>query len=66
MDVCLPGDVIGIDGVLPSQTLAEVMTFITSVPTKVIDTEGGLTDLMNPRSTDLLRWLAARPTAATF
>jgi CRP-like cAMP-binding protein len=60
VDVYLPGDVIGLDGMLFPRTRAEVMT-LTSVATEVIDTEGGLADLMSCRCTALyVAWLLAR------
>jgi CRP-like cAMP-binding protein len=60
VDVYLPGDVIGLDGMLFPRTLAEVMT-LTSIATEVIDTEGGLADLMSCRCTALyVAWLLAR------
>jgi CRP-like cAMP-binding protein len=60
VDVYLPGDVIGLDWMLPSRAGAEVMT-LTSVSTKVIDTARELGDLMSRRSTALyVAWLLAR------
>jgi len=60
VDIYLPGDIIGLDGMLFPRTRAEVVT-LTSVATEVINTEGGLADLMNRRSTALyVAWLLAR------
>ena len=55
VDIYLPGDVIGLDAVLRTRTLEEVMT-LTSIAAEVI--EDGLTDLMTCRSTALyIAWL---------
>jgi CRP-like cAMP-binding protein len=60
VDVYLPGDVIGLDRMLFSRSVAEVMT-LTSVATEVIDTARELADLMSRRSTALyVAWLLAR------
>jgi len=60
VDVYLPGDVIGLEGMLFPRSLADVVT-LTSVATEVIDTEGGLADLISCRCTALyVAWLLAR------
>jgi CRP-like cAMP-binding protein len=60
VDVYLPGDVIGLDRMLFSRTVSEVIT-LTSVAAEVIDTARELADLMSSRSTALyLAWLLAR------
>src|SRR5208282_3227790 len=47
VDISFPGDVMGLDAVLRTRTLEEVMT-LTSIAAEVI--EDGLTDLMTCRS----------------
>jgi len=60
LDIYLPGDVIGLDAVLRTRPLDEVMT-ITSITSEVIDAEDGLTDLMMCRSTALyIAWLLGK------
>jgi CRP/FNR family transcriptional regulator len=60
VDIYLPGDVIGLDGVLRPWRLAEVKA-LTSVAIEVIDAEKGFTDLMSHRSTALyVAWLLGR------
>jgi CRP-like cAMP-binding protein len=61
VDVYLPGDVIGLDTVLGTRPLKEVLT-LTSVTVEAIDTPDALIDLMACRSTALyiLRLLGQR------
>ena len=60
LDIYLPGDVIGLDAVLRTRPLDEVMT-LTSITSEVIDAEDGLTDLMMCRSTALyIAWLLGK------
>jgi CRP/FNR family transcriptional regulator len=57
IDVYLPGDVIGLDTVLRTQTLHGVLT-LTSVILEVIPTENGLLDMIADRSIALyIFWL---------
>jgi CRP/FNR family transcriptional regulator, anaerobic regulatory protein len=57
VDVYLPGDVIGLDAVLRTRTLEEVMT-LTSIATEAIDAEDALADAMTCRPIALyIAWL---------
>ncbi len=57
IDIYLPGDVIGLDAVLRTRPLEEVMA-LTSITVQAIDVEGALTDLMAQRATALyIAWL---------
>jgi CRP/FNR family transcriptional regulator len=57
VDIYLPGDVIGLDAVLRTRPLEQVIT-LTSITVEAIGAEDALTDLMACRSTALyIAWL---------
>ena len=57
LDIYLPGDVIGLDSVLRTRALNNVLT-LTSIAVEAIDAEDAILDLMTCRSTALyIAWL---------